>query len=71
MIEDCWVPDDPKESGYYCEGCGEPILEYQEVFEDNDGHLFCSTECLHEYYGITEFDWRQYDIEKEAYDGRY
>lgn len=70
MIEDCWVPEPPREaSGYYCENCGEAILEYEDsIYTNEEGQLFCSLNCMMEHYGVTEYDWREYDLEREEYD---
>ena len=41
----------------YCENCGEQVdSSYDEYYIDDDGNVFCSTECCFEYYGITKVE---------------
>lgn len=42
----------------YCEQCGESVMEEYsgDAYETDEGVLFCSLECCHEYYGIRRVD---------------
>ena len=41
----------------YCENCGEKVTEYyEEYYIDDDGRVFCSTECVCEAHGITKVE---------------
>lgn len=45
-------PDDKEPFYRECENCGRQIIEGEDVFEDFGSHVFCSEECVFEYYDI-------------------
>ena len=41
----------------YCEICGEKITdENDEYYVNEQGEVFCSLECMMEYYGVTKVE---------------
>lgn len=41
----------------YCENCGEKVTdESNEYYIADDGTVFCSIECICEYYNITKVE---------------
>ena len=60
MCNVCWqtpcdprCPNAPDRILGECAECGEVICEYDdEVWEDDEGHLFCSHACASAYHGI-------------------
>ena len=41
----------------YCECCGNKITdESDEYFVNDEGEIFCSTECVLEHYGIIKIE---------------
>ena len=42
---------EPVVVGYCCQ-CGQPLYDDEENLEDEDGLLWCDTDCLMKYYGV-------------------
>ena len=40
-----------------CVVCGEILTSDYEYCTDDDGNLFCTTECALEFYGVKEVEW--------------
>ena len=41
----------------YCENCGEKVTDESKAYYINeDGEVFCSTECVFEHYGVTKVE---------------
>lgn len=41
----------------YCENCGEEITgDSEDVYVDDEGHYFCSLECVLEHYKVTKIE---------------
>ena len=40
-----------------CVVCGEVLTTDYEYCTDDDGNLFCTTECALEFYGVREVEW--------------
>lgn len=41
----------------YCENCGEEVTgELDEYYVSDDGTVFCSCECVMEYFGVTKVE---------------
>lgn len=41
----------------YCECCGEKVTdEHEEYYINENGEVFCSVECMMEYYNVTKVE---------------
>ena len=61
MCEMCLKePCDPRCPSFHeyrvgrCETCGVMVMDTDERWKDADDHLFCSSECAMDFYGIKE-----------------
>ena len=39
-----------------CQWCGNDIYDRCEIFQDNEGNIFCSKDCAIDFHGIKELD---------------